>query len=61
MLVVYLFHIDFFQLSRLLRNNLDYIIFTKLDKKEISMIYNDIRLDLSLKEFQNINNDLKKI
>ena len=24
------------------------------------MLYNDISLDLSLKEFQNINNDLKK-
>ena len=50
----------FFSIDRLLRNNLDYIIFTKLDKKEISMLYNDISLDLSLKEFQNINNDLKK-
>ena len=60
MLVVYLFHIDFFSIDRLLRNNLDYIIFTKLDKREISMIYNDISLDLTLKHFQDINNDLKK-
>ena len=50
----------FFSIDRLLRNNLDYIIFTKLDKREISMIYNDISLDLSLKHFRNINNDLKK-
>ena len=50
----------FFSIDRLLRNNLDYIIFTKLDKREISMIYNDISLDLSLEQFHNINNDLKK-
>ena len=50
----------FFSIDRLLRNNLDYIIFTKLDKREISMIYNDISLDLTLKEFHDINNDLKK-
>ena len=60
MLVVYFISHRFFSIDRLLRNNLDYIIFTKLDKKEISMLYNDISLDLSLKEFQNINNDLKK-
>ena len=50
----------FFSIDRLLRNNLDYIIFTKLDEREISMIYNDISLDLTLKQFQDINNDLKK-
>ena len=50
----------YFSIDRLLRNNLDYIIFTKLDKREISMIYNDISLDLSLEQFHNINNDLKK-
>ena len=50
----------FFSIDRLLRNNIDYIIFTKLDKREISMIYNDISLDLSLEQFHNINNDLKK-
>ena len=50
----------FFSIDRLLRNNLDYIIFTKLDKREISMIYNNISLDLTLKQFQDINNDLKE-
>ena len=50
----------FFSIDRLLRNNLDYIIFIKLDKREISMIYNDISLDLTLKQFHDINNDLKK-
>ena len=37
----------YFTVDRLLRNNLDYIIFTKLDKREIMMIYNDISLDLT--------------
>ena len=50
----------FFSIDRLLRNNLDYIIFTKLDKREITMIYNDISLDLTLKQFQDINDDLKE-
>ena len=50
----------YFSIDRLLRNNLYYIIFTKLDKREISMIYNDISLDLTLKQFQDINDDLKK-
>ena len=50
----------YFTVDRLLGNNLDYIIFTKLDKREIMMIYNDISLDITLKQFQDINNDLKK-
>ena len=50
----------YFYLDRLLRNNLDYIIFTKLDKKEIRLIYNDIGLHISLKEFEKLNNDLEK-
>ena len=50
----------YFCIDRLLRNNLDYIIFTKLDKREITMIYNDISLDIDLKTFQTINNDLKQ-
>ena len=50
----------FFSIDRLLRNNTDYIIFTKLDKREISMIYNDISLDLTLQQFHDINNNLKK-
>ena len=31
-----------------------------MDKREIVMIYNDISLDLTLKQFQDINNNLKK-
>ena len=50
----------YFTVDRLLRNNLDYIIFTKLDKREIMMIYNDISLDITLKQFQDINNNFKK-
>ena len=36
------------------------MIFTKLDKKEIRLIYNDISLHINLKEFEKINNDLEK-
>ena len=50
----------YFTVDRLLRNNSDYIIFTKLDKREIMMMYNDISLDITLKQFQDINNNLKK-
>ena len=51
---------SYFCIDRLLRNNLDYILFTKLDKREITIIYNDISLDIDLKAFQKINNDLKQ-
>ena len=50
----------YFCIDRLLRNNLGYIIFTKLDKKEIRLIYNDINLHIDLMEFEKINNDLVK-
>ena len=50
----------YFTIDRLLRNNLDYIIFTKLDKREITMIYNDISLDITLKQFQDVSNNFKK-
>ena len=50
----------YFSVDRLLRNNLDYIIFTKLDKKEIKLIYNDISLHIDLDEFEEINNNLKQ-
>ena len=51
---------SFFTVNKLLRDNLDYIIFTKLDKRETTSIYNSISLDLTLKQFQEINNNLKK-
>ena len=51
---------SFFIVDKLLRDNLDYIIFTKLDKREITSIYNSISLDLTLKQFLEINNNFKK-
>ena len=60
MLVVSLLLILFFKVDKLLRDNLDYIIFTKLDKREITSIYNSISVDLTLKQLQEINNNLKK-
>ena len=50
----------YFSIDRLLRNNLDYIIFTKLDKKEIKLIYNDISLHIDLNECEKIYNDLER-
>ena len=49
----------YFSIDRLLRNNLHYIIFFQLDKKEINLLYLDISLDISLDTFQKINNSLK--
>ena len=43
----------------MLRNDLHYIIFFKLDKKEINLLYQDVFLNISLNDFQNINNNLK--
>ena len=51
---------SFFKVDKLLRDNLDYIIFTKLDKREITSLYNSISLDLTLKQFHEINNNLKR-
>ena len=36
------------------------MIFTKLDEKEIRMIYNDISLHIDLNEFEKINSNLNK-
>ena len=41
-------------------SSIDYLIFTLLDKRELNLLYNDINLDISLKEFQDINTNLKK-
>ena len=43
-----------------LKNNIDYLIFTQSDKRELNMLYQDINLDISLKEFQDINMNLEK-
>ena len=50
----------FKNIDRTLKNNIDYLIFTQLDKKELNMLYQDINLNISLKDFQTINNDLKR-
>ena len=42
------------------RGNIDYLIFTQLDKRELNMLYQDINLDISLNEFQDINTNLKR-
>ena len=57
---VFIGHRYFKNIDRTLKNNIDYLIFTQLDKRELNMLYQDINLDISLKEFQNINNNLKK-
>ena len=46
--------------DRTLKNNIDYLIFTQLDKRELNMLYQDINLDISLKKFQDINTNLKR-
>ena len=51
---------SFFKVDKLLKDNLDYIIFTKLDKRDITSLYNSINLDLTLEQFQEINNNLKR-
>ena len=57
---IFIGHRYFNNIDRTLKNNIDYLIFTQLDKKELNMLYDDINLNISLKEFQNINNDLKR-
>ena len=48
-------HRYFKNIDRTLKNNIDYLIFTQLDKKVPNMLYQDINLNITLKEFQNIN------
>ena len=57
---IFIGHRYFKNIDRTLNNNIDYLIFTQLNKKELNMLYNDINLDISLKEFQDINTNLKK-
>ena len=54
---IFIGHRYFKNIDRTLKNNIDYLIFTQLDKKELNMLYQDINLNISLKEFQNINNN----
>ena len=57
---IFIGHRYFKNVDRTLKNNIDYLIFTQLDKRELNMSYQDINLDISLKEFQDINTNLKK-
>ena len=57
---IFIGHRYFKNIDRTLKNNVDYLIFTQLDKKELNMIYQDINLDVFLKEFQDINENLKR-
>ena len=57
---IFIGHRYFKNIDRTLKNNIDYLIFTQLDKKELNMLYQDINLNISLKEFQDINTNLKK-
>ena len=57
---IFIGHRYFKNIDRTLKNNIDYLIFTQLDKKELIMLNQDINLSISLKDFQNINNDLKR-
>ena len=57
---IFIGHRYFKNIDRTLKNNIDYLIFTQLDKKELNMLYQDIDLNISLKEFQDINKNFKK-
>ena len=49
---VFICHRYFKNIDRTLKNNIDYLIFTQLDKRELNMLHNDINLDISLKELR---------
>ena len=57
---IFIGHRYFKNIDRTLKNNIDYLIFAQLDKRELNMLYNDINLDIPLKEFQDINTNLKR-
>ena len=47
---IFIGHRYFKNIDRTLKNNIDYLIFTQLDKKELNMLYQDINLNITLKE-----------
>ena len=57
---IFIGHRCFKNIDRTLKNNIDYLIFTQLDKSELDMLYQDINFDISLKQFQDFNTNLKK-
>ena len=57
---IFIAHRYFNYIDRTLKNNIDYLIFTQLDKKELNMLYQDINLNITLKDFQTISNNLQR-
>ena len=57
---IFIGHRLFKNIDRTLRNTTYYLIFTQLDKKELNMLYQDIDLNITLKDFQIINNNLQR-
>ena len=57
---IFIAHRYFKNVDRTLKNNIDYLIFTQLDKRELNMLFHDINLDITLQEFQNIYTNFKK-
>ena len=57
---IFIGHRYFKNIDQTLINNIDYLIFTQLDKRELNMLYNDINFDISLNEFQDIIMNLKR-
>ena len=57
---IFIGHRYFKNIDRTLKNNIDYLIFAQLDKKELNMLYQDINLNITLKDFQTINNNLQR-
>ena len=55
---IFIGHRYFKNIDRTLKNNIAYLIFTQLDKRELNMLYNDINLNISLNEFQDTNMNL---
>ena len=46
---IFVCHRYFKNVDRTLKNNIDYLIFAQLDKKELNMLYQDINLNITLK------------
>ena len=57
---IFIGHRYFKNIDRTLKINIGYLIFTQFDKRELNMLYNDINLDISLNEFQDINTNLER-
>ena len=43
---IFIGHRYFKNIDRTLKNNIDYLIFTQLDKKELNMLYQDMNLNI---------------